>query len=119
MYAIRSYYVKVLRVANELLGTDYKSWDDFKVNATPPAGFSKFQQNARSIWMNFVKSLANNDRIFSSSEMSYQKFLINKYGSLTAVNKKYGWNLQKIEEAFPPLATAYTITFLENSYNFV
>jgi ABC-type glycerol-3-phosphate transport system permease component len=106
--------IKVLRIANELLGTRHTSWNQFKVSATAPAGFSTYEQNERSVWMNFAKSLPLEERIVTSSEDSYQKFLLAKYGSLEAVNQAYQWNLTRIEEAFPPLAIAYTITFLEN-----
>jgi ABC-type glycerol-3-phosphate transport system permease component len=106
--------IKVLRIANELLGTKNTSWDQFKVSAAAPAGFTNYEQNARSIWMNFAKSLPLEERIITSSEMAYQQFLLAKYGSLEAVNEAYQWTLSRIEEAFPPLATAYTITFLEN-----
>ncbi len=110
--------IKVLRVANELLGTEHTDWSQFRLTAEPPAGFTEFEQNARSVWMNFVKSLPIETRVVSSSEIAYQQFLLEKYGSVEAINKTYGWELGRIEEAFPPLATAYTITFLENQNAF-
>ncbi len=110
--------IKVLHVANELLGTDHAAWDQFQISAERPAGFGVYQQNQRSVWMNFVKSLPLESRIVTSSEIAYQAFLLEKYGSLEAVNATYGWKLGRIEEAFPPLATAYTITFLENQHAF-
>ncbi len=110
--------IKILRIANELLGTRHSSWSQFKVGASAPAGFTSFEQNARSVWMNFVKSLPLEERIVTSSEDAYQRFLLAKYGSLGAVNQAYGWALSCIQEAFPPLATAYTITFLENQTAF-
>ena len=110
--------IKVLRVANELLETKHKSWSSFVLSATAPAGFSKAEQNERSIWMNFVKSLRFNERVLSSSEIAYQKFLLEKYGSLKAVNNAYHWELTTIEEAKPPLNVAYTVTFLNNQLAF-
>ncbi|NQU40219.1 MAG: carbohydrate ABC transporter permease [Lentisphaerae bacterium] len=110
--------IKVLRVANELLGADYTAWEQFQVTAEAPQGFTQYEQNARSVWMNFVRSLPQEDRIVTSSEIAYQAFLLEKYGSLDAINAAYGWKLGMLEEAFPPLATAYTITFLENQRAF-
>ncbi|MCF7849508.1 MAG: carbohydrate ABC transporter permease [Kiritimatiellales bacterium] len=110
--------IKVLRIANELLGTNHASWRQFKVTAKPPAGFTDYEQNARSVWMNFAKSMPLEERTITSSEIAYQKFLLNKYGSVDAVNQAYKWSLSRIEEAFPPLATAYTVTFLENQRAF-
>ncbi len=110
--------IKVLRVANELLGTNHTAWEQFQVTARPPAGFSNYEQNARSVWMNFVKTLPLDDRASTSSESAYQKFLLDKYGSVGTVNQAYKWNLSRLEEAFPPLATAYTVTFLQNQRAF-
>ena len=110
--------IKVLRVANELLGTQNTAWNQFSVTAEPPPGFSNFEQNARSVWMNFAKTLPLDERTIISSEIAYQQFLVGKYGSVEAVNQAYNWNLSRIEEAFPPLATAYTITFLANQRAF-
>jgi multiple sugar transport system permease protein len=110
--------IKVLRVANELLGTQHNSWSSFKLSTQPPAGFSKAEQNERSIWMNFVKSLDFNERVLSSSEIAYQRFLMKKYGSLKGINDAYHWKLSTIEEAVPPLNVAYTVTFLNNQSAF-
>ncbi|MHC4886534.1 MAG: carbohydrate ABC transporter permease [Planctomycetota bacterium] len=68
--------------------------------------------------MNFVKTLAPDERILDSSEVAYQRFLLQKYGNLAGVNKAYGWNLKAIEEAFPRLDIAYTVTFLQNESAF-
>ena len=69
------------------------------------------------MWKNFAKTLPAEQKIFTSSEREYQKFLLQKYASLDKINKKYGWNLKYIEEAFPPFATAYTVTFSNNEYD--
>ncbi|MGE9293415.1 MAG: carbohydrate ABC transporter permease [Puniceicoccales bacterium] len=106
--------IKVLSVANELLGTEHSKWSQFKLSSGAPVGFSEYEQNARSLWMNFVRTLPRQQRIITSSEIAYQRFLLEKYGNVSAVNQVYGWSLGCIEEAFPPLATAYTITFLNN-----
>jgi len=110
--------IRVLRVANELLGTDYSAWEQFQVSAEAPEGFTDYEQNTRSVWMNFVKSLPFEARIVSSSEIAYQSFLLDRYENLEGINAAYTWQLGVIEEAFPPLATAYTITFLENQRAF-
>ncbi|WDE95294.1 carbohydrate ABC transporter permease [Lentisphaera profundi] len=106
--------IKVIRIANELLGTNHTSWEEFKVTGSAPAGFTKEEQNTRDIWMNFMKSLDLKYHQKTSSEISYQKFLMDKYGSLEDINQAYAWDLRFIEEAFPPLAVAYTSTFLKN-----
>jgi ABC-type glycerol-3-phosphate transport system permease component len=109
--------VKLLHIANELLGTNCKSWDEFKLTSKPVEGLNEKQRNQRDLWKNFAKTLPSEQKIFTSSEQKYQKFLLQKYASLDKINKKYGWKLQHIEEAFPPFATAYTVTFSNNEYD--
>jgi ABC-type glycerol-3-phosphate transport system permease component len=106
--------IKHLRIANELLGTDYSSWDEFTVTAVPELGGDEYANNRLNIWKNFVKTLPSKEKTFHSSESSFQSFLLNKYGSLDVINRTYGWNLKYIEEGFPPFMSAYTVTFLNN-----
>ena len=106
--------IKHLRIANELLGTDYSDWDEFIITATPELGKSIELRNRLSVWKNFVKTLPPEQKTFRSSENSFQAFVLKKYGSLEAVNSTYGWNLKYIEEAFPPFMSAYTVTFINN-----
>jgi multiple sugar transport system permease protein len=109
--------LKELRIANKLLGTNYSSWSQFKLTEKPTAGFDEVHCNQRDLWKNFVKRLPVEAKRYSSSEIAYQQFLLKKYGSLAGINKKYGWSLKHIEEAFPPFMTAYTVTFLKNEYS--
>ena len=106
--------VKHLRIANELLGTDHTSWNEFPLTDRPAGGTSMTQRNRRDLWKNFVKTLAVEDNLYASSEMAYQRFLLERYGSLQEINARYGWTLGCIEEAYPPVMTAYTVTFLNN-----
>lgn len=106
--------IKVMRIANELLGTQHTKWSQFELVGTAPKGFTKFEQNARSLWMNFAQTVSYENRILKSSEIAYQDYLLKKYGSLKKINEVYQWNLKIIEEAFPAFMTAYTITFLNN-----
>lgn len=108
--------LKKLRIANKLLGTDYSSWSQFKLTDKPVVGIDEAHCNQRDLWKNLVKQLPVESKKYSSSEIAYQKFLLNKYHSLKNINKKYGWKLKYIEEAFPPFMTAYTVTFNKNEY---
>jgi len=109
--------LKKLDIANKLLGTNFDSWDQFKLTEKAVNGFDEKNYNQRDLWKNFVKQLPPEAKEYSSSEIAYQKFLTKKYGSLENINSKYGWNLKHIEEAFPPFMTAYTATFLKNEYS--
>ena len=109
--------LKQLSIANKLLGTGYSSWNQFELTEKPVAGFDEEHCNQRDLWKNFVKKLSVESKEYSSSEIAYQKFLLKKYGSLENINRKYGWKLKYIEEAFPPFMTAYTVTFLNNEYS--
>jgi len=109
--------LKHLRVTNKLFGTKYKSWSQLKLTGKPVIGIDEASSNLRDLWKNFVKKMPVNAKKYSSSEIEYQKFLLKKYSSLNNINKKYGWNLKYIEEAFPPFMTAYTVTFNKNEYS--
>jgi len=102
-----------LSKANSLLKTNATAWSDFRLSPTLPA-----TSNLRDVWMNFVKTLPLDQRQLHSSEGTYQAFLIQKYGTLDKINEVYGWKLQRLEEAFPPFAQAYAVTFEKNSAAF-
>jgi ABC-type glycerol-3-phosphate transport system permease component len=106
--------IKHLRIANELLGRQHTAWEQFELSPTAPMGLSEIENNRRNVWNNFVKALPMEERQISCSEMRYQEFLLKKYGSLAEVNRVYGWNLERVQEAFPPFMSAYTVTFLNN-----
>lgn len=111
--------LKNITMANKLLGENHKSWDQFKLPESLPVDASAFSKNRCSLWLNFVKQLPENVRFLSSSEMSFQKFLLKKYGSLEKINTTYNWNIKYIEEAFPPFAAAYAITERNNEIAFM
>ncbi|MFA6270614.1 MAG: carbohydrate ABC transporter permease [Candidatus Paceibacterota bacterium] len=108
---------KSLEYVNRLLGTSNENWNVIKVTPTAPPGENR--ENMRNAWMAFVKTLPLEERFISSSEIEFQKFLLSKYGSVNAVNEKYGWNLKCIEEAFPPFDIAYAVTFKQNERAFL
>ncbi len=109
--------LKHLNATNKLLGTNLKSWDQLTLAAIRNDKNETGLANRRDLVKNFMKSLPVKARIFDSSEIAYQKFLLKKYGSLANVNKQYGWELNNIETAFPPFMDAYTVTFKQNEYN--
>ncbi len=98
---------------NALMGTTYGDWNEFKLSPAIPAA-----PGVRDVWCSFVKQLPADLRHTTSSEAMYQDFLSQKYGSLDKINAAYGWHLQRIEEAFPPLDKAYAVTFQANSTAF-
>jgi ABC-type glycerol-3-phosphate transport system permease component len=108
--------IKILRVANELLQRNNTKWSQFVFPARPPQGLGAIEKNRRAVWKNFVKQLPVNERVITSSEIAYQKFLLAKYKSLDAVNQAYGLHLNHIEEAFPPFMQAYRKTFEQNEW---
>lgn len=109
--------LKHLNVANKLLGTNFKTWNEISVSSIKPLDTGEISRNRQDMLKNFMKSLPLAQHEFSSSEIAYQKFLLNKYGSLQNINRQYGWNLKYIEEAFPPFMSAYAVTFSANQYN--
>ncbi len=105
---------KNIEYLNKILGTDKKGWDEFELTSSAPK--AKEHEKLKSVWFDFVKNLPPEKRILHSSEKSFQDFLTSKYGSLDKVNEAYGWKLSRIEEAFPPFAAAYAVTFEGNQW---
>ena len=103
--------------ANRLLNTDLESWDRYALSPTPPTG----EENPalRDVWYDFGSSLPFEERILTSSEHVFQRFLLERYGTLENINATYDWNLERIEEAFAPFDVAYAVTFLQNERAFV
>jgi multiple sugar transport system permease protein len=64
--------------------------------------------------MEFVGKLPYQSLILHSAEADYQAYLKNRYGTLDAVNRAYGWNLEQLAQAEMPVDAAYVVTFVEN-----
>jgi len=97
---------------NKLVEMNCKTWDDIPLHSEAPRG----QKGLRQIWADFVISLPFEKRILHSSETAYQQYLLDKYHDLAEINRTYGWNLERIEEAFPRFDVAYTVTFVKNEW---
>jgi len=107
--------LKDLKIANQILGTNFKSWEDFRLLPYP----SDKPEDAKmlDLWRNFAKTLPLASREFSSSEHAFQDFVLKKYGSVEGVNQAYGTTYKLKEEIFPPFHAAYLETFLKNQYS--
>jgi len=70
------------------------------------------------LWRAFARSLPPEALELHSAEQAWQDYLLRRYGTLSGVNRAYGWNLHMIEEARIPFAEAYTITFLNNEWRY-
>ena len=107
---------KTVKNLNRLVGTQHADWSDFRLSASPPDGVK--HEDLRSVWGDFAKMLPIENRVLHSSEKTYQEYLLAKYGDMDTINKTYGWQLTRMEEAFPRVDIAYTITFRENKTAF-
>ncbi len=106
---------KTVAYANRMLETEAKTWADFALSPAPPPMLGN--GGLRSVWVDFVRNLPAAQRQLRCTEMDYQAFLRARYGSLDKVNAAYGWHLQRLEEAFPPFATAYAVTFAQHEWS--
>jgi ABC-type glycerol-3-phosphate transport system permease component len=104
---------KSVNNANRMLETAAREWGDFALAADPPPAGP-----VRAVWADFVRGLPAAERELRCSEMDYQAFLLRKYGTLAAVNEAQGLSLARLEEAFPPFADAYAVTFARNEWSF-
>jgi ABC-type glycerol-3-phosphate transport system permease component len=110
---------KSIKTANRLLETQYTDWTQFDLASTSPVPASDAAGNPlRAVWADFVKNLPVQERVITSSEQQYQAFLLKRYGSLQAINQSHGTDYLCIEQAFPPLANAYAVTYAQNATAF-
>jgi len=105
---------KNVEYLNKLVEADYKTWNDIPLYSEAPR--STNQKGIKQVWADFVVSLPFEERILHSAETAYQKYLLEKYHDLATINREYGWNLGRIEEAFPRFDIAYTVTFAKNEW---
>jgi ABC-type glycerol-3-phosphate transport system permease component len=96
--------------ANNMLGTNYTSWNDFVLTARMP--YQSEQQS--SLWMEFVGKQPYEVKIPHSAEVEFQHYIMNKYGTLEAVNQAYGWHLDHVEQIEMPFDMAYLVNFAQN-----
>ena len=103
--SLRATY-RTIAAYNTLAGTAHTGFENITLAAYEPTGD----------WRNFVSGLPASAFDLRSSEAAYQAFLLERYGSLDAINEAYGWSLKRIEEAAPPLAEAMAVTFFDNEW---
>lgn len=69
-----------------------------------------------TLWRNFIPSVPLANLRMLSAEQAWQSFLLEKYGTLPAINQAYGWELARIEEARLPLREAMAVTFRQRGW---
>jgi ABC-type glycerol-3-phosphate transport system permease component len=69
------------------------------------------QYENSSLWRNFITQVPLDSLTVLSAESSWQRFLMDQYGTLAAINGNYGWTLNSIEEARFPIREAIAVTF--------
>ncbi|MDD2598314.1 MAG: carbohydrate ABC transporter permease [Kiritimatiellae bacterium] len=69
-----------------------------------------------SLWRNFAARVPLGSLTVLSAESEWQRFLLEKYGSVAGVNASYGWELQRIEEARFPVREALAVTFKKRGW---
>jgi ABC-type glycerol-3-phosphate transport system permease component len=95
---------------NQIAGTTFTAWPAIPLPARLPIA-NEAQGN---LWMEFVAKLPAQAKILHSAEDAYQRFLLQQYGSLQAVNAQYGWALTDVTQAEMPFDMAYLVTFTKN-----
>lgn len=111
---VRHRFLGNLQQCNSILGTRYAAWNQIVLTATMP--FQSEQQS--NLWMEFVSQLPCEDKILQCAEISYQRYLLAKYGSLAEINRQYGWSLTQLEQAQMPYDMAYLVSFVSNEGEF-
>ena len=106
--------VPEIATLNKMLGTNYSSFAEVRLPAAAPRHVSK--SNFQKIWLNFAKKQPPESKVFTSSEIAYQAFVMEKYGSLEKINQAYHTEYSNLEEIFPPFHAAYTQAFNEHQW---
>jgi len=97
---------KTISVYEKLTGSEIAQFTDVKLK--------KYENS--SLWRNFITQVPLEDLQVLSAEGSWQSFLLDKYGSIDAVNRSYGWNLSCIEEVRLPIREAIAVTFKKRGW---
>ncbi len=97
---------RTIEAYNRLTGASALSFDDIPLPA---------YENS-TLWRNFIPEVPLAHLTVLSAETAWQAFLLEKYGSLEAVNRAYGWNLRRIEEARFPVREAAAVTFKKQGW---
>lgn len=98
-----------LERCNSLLHTGYAGWDDVRFAARIPAYTAQ-----ATIWQEYLAKIPVAKKVPHSAEADYQQHLLKQYGSLQAINARYGWTLDDIAQAQLPFDMAYLVSFVEN-----
>jgi ABC-type glycerol-3-phosphate transport system permease component len=69
-----------------------------------------------ALWRNFIPQVPLENLEMTSAEQAWQGFLLDRYGSVEAVNAAYGWRLADLSEARFPLREALAVTFARRGW---
>ena len=105
-----------LAVYNKLVGIHYARWEDLPFRRRAPIGCSLAEQTA---WRDFVLQLPRARWELLCPEDDYQDFLLKKYGSVAAIEKRYGWTIPDIREVKLPIPEVDYVYYLLNKNRFL
>ena len=107
---VRNRFRDNLARGNQILGTTLTDWSGLELPNRMPAG----QLAQANLWMEFVATRPFAEKIPRGAESAYQSFLLQQYGSVSEINRRYGLKLGMIEQAEMPFNLAYLVTFIQN-----
>lgn len=93
---------------------DYETLTGRRVGAFSDLRLPPYENSA--LWRNFIPSVPPERLALLSAEQAWQAFLAARYGSVDAVNRAYGWQLARMEEARFPLREAMAVTFVRRGW---
>ena len=112
---------------NKVAGTKYSTWDnvpDFLTLPYPHEQMPAHQVDRTRIdaltgvWRDYVLSVPVAAREMISPETDYQKFLSDRYGSVGAINRAYGWSVARVADIQLPFAEADYYHYVQNRGHF-
>ncbi len=97
---------KTVSAYERLTGGEIASFDEIRLPS---------YENS-TLWRNYIPNVPLEQLDVLSAESAWQAFLLERYGTVEAVNVRYGWHLGRIDEARLPLREALAVTFARRGW---
>ncbi|MDD5708040.1 MAG: carbohydrate ABC transporter permease, partial [Kiritimatiellae bacterium] len=105
-----------LAAFNQVANTAYARWEDVPFHREAPRDASVVEQTQ---WRNFVAQLPRERWTLLATETAYQDFLIGKYGSVRAIESRYGRAIPDLRELRLPIVEADYVYYRQHRGRFL
>lgn len=109
---------------NKVAGTSYRDWGEVPYSNARPCAQEELPAHEivakpidalAALWRDYVDTVPLEQREYIVPEVEYQRFLMERYGSLARINEAYGWSYASLEEIELPIPEADYYHYLRNT----